>query len=620
MTQEQKIQLLSKDFLGRDPGTLVASRQSGRLGWESTIRDGGAYSEFILHPKSNEDLIRNAFRLASEMLSVMDTPARVNVKITQDNSSTDSNTVWVATRVFDDPDLSVGHKLDTFIGLAVHEGCHLLYTDFKGGAAADNATVRALQNIIEDERIERECGQSRPGLSNFLAASKYYYFDKYRQDLLKQGRLESLDTPKRLMNAILSYIRYPKALEPSDVGEFCDVLLSVREVLSPYPSSTAESLEAARRIYDAMKDYIRDEQKQPQSSDGNKASETDPDGKNDETSASESGKDAGSTASGDSGNPSEPSGGGSLDKSIAEMDSAIRKLVKGIGDQGLSDSDISETVKEDGGKVGLVCEGRLERGSQRDTYIAKAGEAKDIYEQSLSRVRQYVPAISKSLRCLSSEYKLSLHGMRSGTLDTSKLAEAIQGVPAVYVREGEVKAEKIAVCILLDESGSMWGSGEMAARDTAVLLNEAFGGIPNIDLYIYGHTASKKTTSLFVYRERGFRNRYALGSTESRAGNHDSIAIREAAARIRRFTKEQCLFFVLSDGAPNESPEMVKKSVQDISKDGFKVMAVSIDPYYDPATMYENNVVFTDLPSLAIGLGKMVKSVILKISNKRLRQ
>lgn len=606
MTQEQKIQLLSKDFLDRDAGTLVASRQSGRLGWESTIRSGGAYSEFILHPKSDEDLIRNAYRLASEMLSVMDTPAKVNVKITPDNSCTDSNTVWVATRVFDDADMTVGKKLDTFIGLAVHEGCHLLYTDFKGGIAADNSTVRALQNIIEDERIERECGQSRPGLSNFLAASKYYYFDKYRQDLLEQGRLESLDTPKRLMNAILSYIRYPKALEQSDIKEFCDVLLTVREVLTPYPSSTAESLETARKIYDAMKQSLQDEQKQQQSSSESKNQSSKPEGQNKDAASGQ-----GCTPSSDSGSDGQY-GGDSLDNSIAEMDSAIRNLVKESGEQGLSDNEISETVKQDNGKVGQVCEGRLERGSQRDTYIEKAEESRDIYEQSLSRVRQYVPAISKSLRCLSSEYHLSLRGMRSGTLDTSKLAEAVQGVPTVYVREGEVKSDKVAVCILLDESGSMWGSGELAARDTAVLLNEAFGGIPNIDLYIYGHTASRKTTSLFVYREKGFRNRYTLGSTSSRAGNHDSIAIREAATRIRRFTKEHCLFFVVSDGAPNESPELVKKSVQDISKDGFKVVAVSIDPYYDPATMYENNVVFTDLPSLAISLGKMIKTTLEK--------
>lgn len=601
ITKEQKIQMLSEDFLDRDQGTLVKSRITGRLNWESTIRTGGAYSEFILHPDSEEDLIKNACSLASDMLTVMDTPGKVDVRISTDQSCTNASTVWVATKVFDDPDMSVGKKLDTFIGLAVHEGCHLLYTDFGFPSATDGTVVLALENIVEDERIERECGESRPGLSNFLAAAKYFYFDKYRMELRKQGRLESLDTPKRLMNAILSYIRYPKALEAADVSEFCDVLLTVRDVLTPYPSSTAESLEAARKIYDAMKQSLQDKQKLQQSSGKRRNQKSNPDGQNMDTA---SGQNSISSSAGNS-------TGNSFDKSIAKMDSAIRNLVKESGEQGLSDNEISETVKQDNGKVGQVCEGRLERGSQRDTYIEKAGESKDIYEQSLSRVRQYVPAISKSLRCLSSEYRLSLRGMRSGFLDTSKLSEAIQGVPTVYVREGEVKSDKVAVCILLDESGSMWGSGELAARDTAVLLNEAFGNIPNIDLYIYGHTASRKTTSLFVYREKGFRNRYALGSTSSRAGNHDSIAIREAAARIRRFTKEQCLFFVISDGAPNESPELVKKSVKDISKDGFKVVAVSIDPYYDPATMYENNVVFTDLPSLAISLGKMIKTTLL---------
>ena len=31
--------------------------QVGSLGWESTIRSGGAYSEFILHPKNNVRVI-----------------------------------------------------------------------------------------------------------------------------------------------------------------------------------------------------------------------------------------------------------------------------------------------------------------------------------------------------------------------------------------------------------------------------------------------------------------------------------------------------------------------------------------------------------------------------------
>lgn len=611
MTTQQKIAVLSEDFLDRDSGTLVKSRKTGRLGWESTI-GGGAYSEFVLHPKTTEDLIKNAFGLASDMLTVMDTPSKVNVRITPDSSCTDSNTVWVATKVFDDPDMTVGKKLDTFIGLAVHEGCHLLYTDFRSPSGNINATIHALQNIIEDERIERACGESRPGLSNFLAASKYYYFDKYRRELESQGRLESLDTPKRLMNAILSFIRYPKALDPSNIKEFCDILFVVREVLTPYPSSTSDSLAAARKIFDAMKDYLMAEKRQQQTaSAGQGGSDEQPEQQNGDESTTGHSADEGSSDTG-----AESQNSSDIDYSLSQMGKALSSLTKEPGNSALRDDDVSETVQKEGGRVGQICEGRLERGSQPNTYVARVGESKDIYNQSLERVRRYVPAISKALRCVSTEYKLSLRGMRSGTLDTNKLAEAVQGVPTVYLRSGEVKADKISVCILLDESGSMWGAGEQAARDTAVLLNEALGTIPNVDLYIYGHTASRSTTSLFVYREKGFRKRFALGTTESRAGNHDSIAIREAAARVRKHTSEHCLFFVISDGAPNESTELVRKAVLDISRDGFSLVAVSIDPYYDPATMYDHNVTFSDLSKLAIELGKMVKSAIIKTSRR----
>lgn len=598
-TTEQKIQILSADFLDRDSGTLVKSRKDGRLNWESTIRDGGSYSEFVLHPKSDEDLLKNAVGLARDMIKVMDTDRKVNVRIVPDTSCTDANTVWVATKVFDDPDLSVGQKLDTFIGLAVHEGCHLLYTSFDPSQTSDTPGIRTLQNIIEDERIERECGQSRPGLSNFLAASKYYYFDKYRQMLLQQGRLESLDTAQRLMNTVLSYIRYPKALEETDVKEFCDVLLKVREVLTPYPTSTLESLYAAIKIYEAMAQYIKKEQSQQSC------------GKQDSTDSQEK---SGGKAGGSSDSRSKTSP--SLDDSVSQIQQTLESLTRTPDQTQLPENEVSNTVKREGGKVGRICEGSLERGTQRKTYIEKAPGERSSYTDAKERIKQYIPSVSKSLRCLATEYSLNLHGMRSGYLDTGKLVEAIQGVPSVYVRHGEIKTSKIAVCILIDESGSMWGAGEKAARDTAVLLNEAIGSINNIDLYIYGHTASRSTTSLFVYREKGFKNRYALGSTESRAGNHDSIAIREAAARVRKHTADKCLFFIISDGAPNEPVEMVRNAVRDVSRDKFNIVAVSIDPYYDPATMYDNNLTFTDMQSLASELGKVVGKTIMKNCKK----
>lgn len=69
---------------------------------------------------------------------------------------------------------------------------------------------------------------------------------------------------------------------------------------------------------------------------------------------------------------------------------------------------------------------------------------------------------------------------------------------------------------------------------------------------------------------------------------------------------------MISDGAPNEDPELVRKAVQDVSKDKFGIVAVSIEPHYDPSTMYVHNIIFSDLSELSIQIGNIVKKVVLK--------
>ena len=600
LTKEQKLEILTKDFLERDGDRFVRIRRTGRLGWEDTLPHQGVYSSYVLDSCNQEELISRAYQLASNMITVMDSDKKVRIKITQDDSATDAQTVWVATKVFDEPDLTIGQKLDAFLGFAIHEGCHLLYTDFNAMSSIKNKTVHSLQNIIEDERIERVCGETKPGLVNFVGATKYYSFDKYKTRLQSEGRFQNLSKTERFINCILSYVRYPKMLSVSELEEFSDLMLQVKEILTPYPSSTAESISSAERIYELIKQCSKSERQQQENAQG------------------DSGEDKSESHNGNAGGENSPNG---QEEELEKQLSGLNEALADIGQnpmQGLSESDQSETVKKDGGRAGKVCEGTMERGLSRGSYIEKAKEDKCVYNNSLANIRRYIPAIANALKIEGTDVKFCVKGQRNGLLDTTKLAEAHQGVQGVYTRRGEIRSTRMSVCILIDESGSMWGPGEQAARDTAVLLNEALSKVPNVDLYIYGHTASRETTTLFVYREKGFCNRYALGTTESRAGNHDSIAIREAAARVRRNTQENVLFFMISDGAPNESTEMVKKAVQDVEKQGFQVVAISIDPYYDPSTMYEHNVTFSEMSTLAIDLGKMVRKAIHKNNKRRI--
>ena len=622
LSLEQKIQMLKEDFLDRDQTTFVKIRRTGRLGWESSIPEGTPYSDYILSPASDEDLIKNSYRLAEDMIKVMDTPFKVRVRISPDGSRTDGKTVWVATEVFDDIDLPIGNRIDTFLGLTIHEGCHLLYTDFSAYKGLTNRIVKFLENILEDERIERVLGQQKPGLANFLKASKYYYFDRYVQKLSQDPDKQVQDTFSRLMNCIISLVRYPKTVNEADLAEFADTLMKVRPLLTPYPESTLQCIEVAEKIYDIIKEYLNEQEKERQSaSEQNQQSD-------DQSQSGES-----SSQSGESGNGN-PSGQGSskkmtsrqiakkVEQDMNDVFDSIKEALESLtGDptkSSISADSQSETVKADRNLVGKICEGRAERGTQSGTVVMKSMPVMDKYNDSLSRVRRYIPAISKSLKCSSMEYKLIHKGMRSGMLDTGKIAEAFQGVPTVYMREGQVKSDRIAVCILIDESGSMYGEGETAARDTAVLLNEAVGTLQNVDLYIYGHSTDGGT-ALYVYREKNYHPKYALGGTDSRWGNNDGTAIREAAARVRRHTQENVLFFMISDGAPNESVEQVRQAVLDVEKQGFAIVAVSIEPTYDPSLMYHRNVNLTDMSTLAVDLGKMVKKAIADNTNRKIQ-
>lgn len=626
------MEALRSDFLDRDQDNYVRIRRSGRLGWESLIPAGGNYSDMLRDCRGEGDIIKEAYGMARDYIVAMDTPYRVTLRLSPEANCTDSKVVYLATRVFDDADLSDGQKIDTFVGLAVHEGCHLKYTDFSQMASEPNGIVRNLINVLEDERIERLCGEQMPGYANFLKATKYYMFDLYRQRKMEEAQQTELPKHVRLLNAILAIIRYPKALGDADLEEFAEVLYDVREVVLDYPATPAAVTSAAKDIYEIIKKYFEKEEQSGRGDEGGEGSSSqseDPkDGKG-STGAEKPSQGESREEENGKGNPSSP--GGDIEKAVEQALSELEEEMESMGEitsdptgqDSLADEDMAGCVKKDDCQLAGICENMISLGETSGSVLYKAKEDKEVYEDSLRRVRKYIPAISKTLKGHCSDYAVTYHGMRSGLLDTGKLAEAYQGVQTVYVREGMVKSDRIAVCVLIDESGSMYGEKIRAARDLGVLLNEAISTIPAIDLYIYGHTygdrcrdsycEGRQIAELQVYREKGYAPKKALGSVDARSGNLDSYAIREAAARMRKLSScRKILMFVITDGAPNERYEQLTSTVKQLEKQGMNIVAVCIEPSYDPAALYTNHVKFTDMSRLAIDLGKMIKKTIMK--------
>ena len=592
---------LLDDWFERDGETFLKIRKKGRIGWEKTLEEGESYSAYLLEAPTQEDLIKRAYSLAKDMIVVMDPPFKVGVKITKNSaegSYTDGKVVCVNTAMFDDPELSVGEKLDTFLGVTVHEGCHLLYTNFEESSMIAKKVVHQIFNILEDERIEELCAEHKPGLANFLEKSKYYYFDQFYLDYVVPKEAECKLTPfDRIMSCFLHIIRYPKYLKEEEVIEFGHYLLEVKKVVVPYPVTTGDTIKTAYRVFDIIKEFYEDIERDRAESEGTGESEEELLAKALEK-LSEDAESAGTALAKISGKP-------------------VSVPVTEGGGGGLSDSDIAEAVAKDDGLLGELCEGKVELGDAEDSFFTKVADNQRKYMESLSRVKRYIPAIAKIMKGHCREYKLIHRSMRSGVLDTNKLAEAYQGVSTVYLREGAVKTDKIAVCILIDESGSMGGSRIQAARDTAVLINEAIGQVPNVELFIYGHSGDEKrrrSTELFVYREKGYTPKFALGSVRARCQNRDGVAIIETAKRVRKQTKNPVLFFILSDGAPcagdyggDSAMHHVKECVVKTERLGFQVIQVCINHSYDPGKMFKNYVIMEDMSKLAVELGKAIK-------------
>ena len=643
-TGKELIEKLSKDWLERDGESFVKIRTKGRLGWEESLKEGTPYSSYLLESPSMEELIKRAYALARNTISAMDIPSKVTVRLGGGGSCTEGSNVYVATDYFDDDALATGEKLDIFLGLTAHEGSHLLYTEFPmmKKAAGVHPLCAKLLNIIEDERIERNLGEDKPGLANYLKAVKRHYFGRYSG---MTGGSEDVSPLQKILNCILGLIRYPRLLREKEMLEFGELLLKVEKILTPYPDSTASAERAAEKIFELIiKEYGRESGSEKEDSGkGNPSPEEseneDPSPDKSEDSADESDAEAsgeGTDLETDSGEenvedtgedrPSERS----REENVKAMESDLEKIADALeevaggpvqpdieGCSSLRGDRMADAVSTDRELLAKICEGEVETGSSKDVIFTRQKEYRDGYMSALEEVKQYVPAVRKVVKGRCVEYSLTHLGMRSGVLDTGKLAEAVQGVPTVYKRQGEVRSDRACVCMLVDESGSMYRHGRMlAARKTAVLLNEALSSIPNIELFIYGHTADCERsgiTELNIYREKGFAPKYALGSLEPRSNNRDGLAILETALRVRKQTKEEVLMFIISDGEPAAENYFgmraighTKECVEKAEAMGFRIVQICINANYDPALMFRHFIKMENLGTLARDLGREI--------------
>ena len=550
-----------------------------------------------------EVLIRKTYKAARDLIVILGFPFNVLIQMSKDGSelkfekikcrSKNYRVLQLPTRVLDETTKysSEDERINICCGLGIHEAAHLKYTSadvinkFKcyleakeSIGAEEYSFISGLINLIEDERIETLLLSERPGYLDFIDKAKTYQYSKFIDKTTGSSDCDLF------MYNFFRLIRYPENIDEEILERYKDKYKRIQDLLTPYPQSTKESCVAGYKIYEEIKDIVKFDFRMDSDY--------------------------------------------LFNDSLALLESMFRKVTAGADCQydessSMLPSDISGKLLDDDTNIlSKLTTGAAIKGEKSKVYFEKIVGNKEVYLSIQKRIQKFVPAIRKVLVGKDKNYDFTIYGCRTGILDTTKLAEAYQGVPQVYVQTGHVRTNKTTVCILIDESGSMsYSSRDRRAREAAILLNEAFKTVPGIDLYIYGHTADVTchgSTELRIYRESKTVDEYALSEIKARRENRDGTAIYEAARRVRKFTKSHCIMFVISDGEPaaysywgDSAYRDVRENVKKIENDGFDVIQISIDTVRGVDKMFNKYISIHDISNLQRNLSQIVKKVVL---------
>jgi hypothetical protein len=547
-------------------------------------------------------LIEKAYSSVKDMITIMDFPfpIRVNLNEGSDESSSYSDhfseekrdnserRIAVPSKIFDSTEDNET-KINAFCGFGLHEAAHLRYTylrvylnflSFISGKYTfeEGEIIKIFINLLEDNRVEDLLLTERPGFQDFIDCAK-----SYNSKILEE-KLNIMRERKLILffKTLIGILRFPGLIEEEVLEEYSEVYKEIQEKITPYPENLKDICSVSESIFKIIKEK--------------KLSDIDP---------------------------------AELKKILFLINGteSITSIMYGVDlDSGrkIDKSKVSRLLSSKNSLTMKILEGTVERGDSDKVFFEKPKGDRNDYLRDVRAVQKYVPRLKKILTGTDKNYDFNIQGCRSGILDTTKLAEAYQGVPQVYLRQGHVRTNKSTICVLIDESGSMGGEKEILARQAAILLNETFGKSLGVDLYIYGHTAdigSIGYINLSVYREGSHYNpKFSLSKSCAKSQNRDGDAILEVAKRVRKFTKEDCIMFVISDGSPCASGyggiSAIKDTaakVKEAEKLGFGIIQISIDAVYGVKDMFDTYIdIGYNLEEMPKLLNEIVKTKVIK--------
>lgn len=292
-----------------------------------------------------------------------------------------------------------------------------------------------------------------------------------------------------------------------------------------------------------------------------------------------------------------------------------------LANQSAESEDPSDTDKT----VDIKFDRYDELGRNFNFVIAPARE-KDRFDQMIRKHSSAIRTIRNGLAFRNNSMKMPSFGHRSGDIDENSLFKIKMDDDRIMLRTEVVSEKSLAVCLLVDESGSMGGERVRLARDVAATLSTALNGVNGIVTSVYGHTAEEDNDGVTIreYFTPRNPNLSSCMGMQGRMENHDGFAIQHTAnAFFRDYGScDRKIMFVISDGQPagsyysGASARRHMKKVADAcrSKLGVEVYGIGIDNAYENAAGNEmygqgNFVVLEDVTSSLPIMARFIRQV-----------
>ena len=592
---------LSRDWFNRraEDAYTFADDSKRFFSWD---RGRDSYSSFFVR---NNDSLKVAAKMIGSMFRVIGVPKNFNYSNKIEQSSK-KPLVQIPLSMLRDEKGNYLDKdtelLDAFYGAAIQNAAlatmqttsEYLQTMKARDTSKDVGLKDLLFTVLNTERIDKKLADRLPGYLKFV--------QKFKNHRYANAPVVGEEEPaqKRLMDLIVKMLRYPANLSESDLEEFEKPVKAIERLLKKHrgiPDTATECSDMATSLANIIIKYAEDKEPPPPKGSGGEK-----EGEEKESDSSSSGKSKPELSKSD------------LDKIAKEMMKSLVNPEEGNSSDAKFNSEFEDFTEDMTPGAHHIPNSKdySEEGFAEDSAVVflKANTNAASYKHALHKVDGTKAAVLQKLFARKSkDQAFVMKSMRSGRLDTNKIAEAVQNVPTIYERMGRITTNKICVGVLIDESGSMGGSKIDKARQAAIFINEVFKNMSDVELYIYGHTADSPAsgvTYLRVYREKGYvTDPFSLGSIAARSNNRDGDAILAFAKRVRKNTPNQGLLFVLSDGQPAASDyggklaiEDTRKKVQKAQTLGFQVIQIAIEESVPSAQMFDYFIKMTDIKNL----------------------